>query len=39
MTRMNLLVAVGMLPIISVWGALPHEDPQVNEINRLPART
>ena len=37
--KMSLLVAVGIVPVVSVWGALPHEDPQVNEINRLPART
>ena len=28
-----------MAACATAWGALPHEDPQVNAINRLPART
>ena len=29
----------GAVLCAAAWGALPHEDPQVNAINRLPART
>ena len=39
MMKIRVMMFAGVAACATAWGALPHEDPQVNAINRLPART